>query len=72
MLDYLARQLERGSLHGVRCVPASDQTASEAAFHGVPLTSLQEHPVVRTPPPVLSVSDCRTVKKKAQDSLVSR
>ena len=45
-IDYLAQQLERGSLQGVRCVPASDQTANEAAFRGVPLTSLQESPAV--------------------------
>ena len=47
-IDYMAQQLERGSLQGIRCVPASDQTASEAAFHGIPLTSLQETPAVRT------------------------
>ncbi|KAA6420892.1 MAG: hypothetical protein FRX49_09033 [Trebouxia sp. A1-2] len=31
---------------GVRCIPASDVSASEAAFQGVPVTSLAEHPVV--------------------------
>ena len=29
-----------GKLRGLRCVPASDVAASEAAFHGVPLTTL--------------------------------
>lgn len=29
-------------LQGIRCVPASKVTASEAAFHGVPLTHLPE------------------------------
>ena len=32
---------------GVRCIPASDVSASEAAFQGVNVTSLAEHPVVR-------------------------
>ena len=30
-----------GKLRGLKCVPASDVAASEAAFHGVPLTTLQ-------------------------------
>ena len=33
-------------VQGVRCVPSSDVTASEAAFHGVPLTSLDDIPGV--------------------------
>jgi len=47
-IDYLAKQLQAGGLQRVLCVPASDQSASEAAFRGVPLTSLQAHPQVRT------------------------
>ena len=47
-IDYLAKQLQAGGLQRVLCVPASDQSASEAAFRGVPLTSLQAHPQVHT------------------------
>ncbi len=47
-IDYLAKQLQAGGLQRVLCVPASDQSASEAAFRGVPLTSLQAHPQVCT------------------------
>lgn len=47
-IDYLANQLQAGGLQRVLCVPASDQSASEAAFRGVPLTSLQAHPQVST------------------------
>ena len=46
-ISYLATQLQAGGLQRVLCVPASDQSASEAAFRGVPLTSLQAHPNVR-------------------------
>jgi DNA-binding transcriptional regulator LsrR (DeoR family) len=41
VLEELAHRLESGKLRGVRCVPASDAAASEAAFHGLPLTTLQ-------------------------------
>ena len=30
-------------MQGIKCIPSSDVTASEAAFHGVPLTSIAEH-----------------------------
>ena len=33
----------------VRCIPASDVAASEAAFQGVTVTSLAEHPAVPSP-----------------------
>ena len=42
-------------LQNVSCVPASDVAASEAAFQGVTVTSLAEHPAVHTP------SLCRAV-----------
>ncbi|KAI3431827.1 hypothetical protein D9Q98_010580 [Chlorella vulgaris] len=44
VLEELAHRLESGKLRGVRCVPASDAAASEAAFHGLPLTTLQAAP----------------------------
>ena len=47
-IDYLSSQLRAGGLQGVQCVPASDQSASEAAFRGVPLTSLETRPKVRS------------------------
>ena len=40
-LAEIAARLNAGKLRGVKCVPASDVAASEAAFHGVPLTTLQ-------------------------------
>jgi hypothetical protein len=49
-IDYLSSQLRAGGLQGVQCVPASDQSASEAAFRGVPLTSLETRPKVRRTP----------------------
>lgn len=33
-------------LQNVRCIPASDVSASEAAFQGVTVSSLAEHPTV--------------------------
>lgn len=33
-------------LQNVRCIPASDVSASEAAFQGVTVSSLAEHPAV--------------------------
>ena len=36
-------------LQNVRCIPASDVAASEAAFQGVTVTSLAEHPAVNNP-----------------------
>ncbi|EFN51133.1 hypothetical protein CHLNCDRAFT_141332 [Chlorella variabilis] len=42
VLEELAQRLGAGKLRGVRCVPASDAAAGEAAFLGVPLTTLQE------------------------------
>ena len=45
-IEYIGQQLAGGRLHGVRCIAASDVSASEAAFHGVPLTSLAEFPKV--------------------------
>ena len=36
-------------LQNVRCIPASDVSASEAAFQGVTVTSLADHPVVTWP-----------------------
>lgn len=33
-------------MQGVKCVPASDVSASEAAFQGVTVTSLTDHPQV--------------------------
>ena len=41
VLEELAQRLGAGKLRGVRCVPASDAAAGEAAFLGVPLTTLQ-------------------------------
>lgn len=35
-------------LQNVRCIPASDVSASEAAFQGVTVSSLAEHPTVHT------------------------
>ena len=35
-------------LQNVQCIPASDVAASEAAFQGVTVTSLAEHPAVPT------------------------
>ena len=40
-LEEIAARLNAGKLRGVKCVPASDVAASEAAYHGVPLTTLQ-------------------------------
>ncbi|GAB4823667.1 hypothetical protein N2152v2_010713 [Parachlorella kessleri] len=42
VVEELARRIDSGALQGVRCVPASAVTASEAAFHGVPLTTQAE------------------------------
>lgn len=33
-------------MQGVKCIPASDIAASEAAFQGVTVTSLKEYPQV--------------------------
>ncbi|KAL0042633.1 hypothetical protein WJX79_005902 [Trebouxia sp. C0005] len=46
VIECLAQKTTSGLLQGVRCIPASDVSASEAAFQGVPVTSLAEHPVV--------------------------
>ncbi|KAK9809023.1 hypothetical protein WJX72_008086 [[Myrmecia] bisecta] len=43
-IQYLGQRLEEKSLQRVRAVPASDVSASEAAFHGVPQTDLHAHP----------------------------
>ena len=42
LLQELSERLGSGRLTSVRCVPSSDVSASEAAFHGVPLTTLEE------------------------------
>lgn len=42
LLQEIAARQDAGKLRGLKCVPASDVAASEAAFHGVPLTTLQE------------------------------
>ena len=46
-IQYLSRRLDDGSMMGVRCLAASDAAASEAAFHGVPLTSADSHQEVK-------------------------
>eukprot|EP00240_Pyramimonas_obovata_P016068 CAMPEP_0118928226 /NCGR_PEP_ID=MMETSP1169-20130426/5531_1 /TAXON_ID=36882 /ORGANISM="Pyramimonas obovata, Strain CCMP722" /LENGTH=295 /DNA_ID=CAMNT_0006870153 /DNA_START=233 /DNA_END=1120 /DNA_ORIENTATION=- len=45
-IKYLAEQIEKGYLKGVRTVPMSLTAASELAFHGIPITSLEDHPEV--------------------------
>lgn len=46
VIECLAQKASSGDLQGVRCVPASDVSASEAAFQGVTVTNLAENPVV--------------------------
>ena len=41
LLEEVAQRLASGQLRGVRVVPASDAAAGEAAFLGVPITSLE-------------------------------
>lgn len=41
LLQEIAQRQGAGKLRGLKVVPASDVAASEAAFHGVPLTTLQ-------------------------------
>ena len=42
----IAELLQRGELRDVVGVPCSNQVAAEAARLGVPLTTLEDHPVV--------------------------
>ncbi|KAL3144416.1 hypothetical protein ABBQ32_004164 [Trebouxia sp. C0010 RCD-2024] len=46
VIDCLAKKTSTGLLQNVRCIPASDVSASEAAFQGVTVSSLAEHPTV--------------------------
>jgi len=41
-LREIAERLTDGRLSGVRCIPSSDVSASEAAFLGVPLTTIDD------------------------------
>jgi len=45
-LDLIAERIAGGSLTGVRGVPCSSQVAADAARLGIPLTTLEEHPVL--------------------------
>ncbi len=42
----LARRLREGSLRGILAIPTSNETAALAEREGIPLTTLEEHPVV--------------------------
>lgn len=42
----LGQKLERGELRAIRGIPCSQQVAADAREHGVPLTSLEEEPVI--------------------------
>jgi len=42
LIEALSQRLTSGSLKSIKCVPSSDVSASEAAFHGVPLVSLHD------------------------------
>lgn len=48
-------------LQNVKCIPASDVAASEAAFQGVTVSSLAEHPAVHTSS--LCVAKCHSSSK---------
>lgn len=45
-LVYLARRLERGELRHIVGVPTSEATAQHARTLGIPLTSLDDHPLL--------------------------
>ena len=45
-VEEIARRLQAGSLAGVVGIPTSRATAAAAAARGVPLTDLEQHPVV--------------------------
>lgn len=45
-IRLLGERLRRGELKGVLGVPTSLQAASEAVESGIPLTTLEEHPIV--------------------------
>jgi ribose 5-phosphate isomerase A len=45
-LHYLARRLADGELAAVAGIPTSEEIAAEARQLGIPLTSLDEHPVI--------------------------
>ena len=40
LIEVLAARVDRGQLRRIRVVPGSDATASECAFHGLPLEAL--------------------------------
>jgi ribose 5-phosphate isomerase A len=45
-LQYLAARLDRGELPGVLGIPTSENAGAEARQLGIPLTSLDDHPVI--------------------------
>ncbi len=45
-LSFIAERIASGSLTGVRGVPCSRQVATDAARLGIPLTTLEDHPVL--------------------------
>lgn len=42
LLAEIAKRLDDGRLKSIKCVPTSDISANESAFHGVPLTNLSD------------------------------
>ncbi|MBC7316036.1 MAG: ribose-5-phosphate isomerase A, partial [Chloroflexi bacterium] len=42
----IAERLREGSLRGILAIPTSNETAALAQREGIPLTTLEEHPVV--------------------------
>lgn len=47
-LHYLAARLEAGELPGMAGIPTSEKTGAEARRLGIPLTTLDDHPVIDT------------------------
>lgn len=45
-LELLAERLRQGELRDIRGVPCSEQVAADARRLGIPLTTLEEHPVL--------------------------
>jgi hypothetical protein len=45
-VEYLAQQVASGKLPGVVAVPSCSTAASEAAFQGLAMSSLDQHPKV--------------------------